>query len=54
MNVRRNNNKMRSMGSTDKDRRAAAALNVAFRQSKNKEKNKNRVSKLLVVRKAIS
>lgn len=46
--MKRNNSKMASMGTTDKDR--IAALSVPFRQSK----NKNRVSNLLDVRKAIS
>lgn len=36
---------MGSMGTTDRDRRAAAALSVAFRQSKNKGENKSRGSK---------
>lgn len=45
MNKKRDNNHMGSVGTTDRDRRAAAALSVAFRQSKNKGENQNRGSK---------
>lgn len=42
MNEKRNNNQTGSMGKAERGRRAAAALRVAFRQSKTKGNNKNR------------
>lgn len=41
MNEKRNKKQMGNMGTTH--RKAAAALSAAFRQSKNKEKEKTRV-----------